>query len=228
MTREQYDYKNEDDTRWHFYESWLQEMPQRIEARNDFPGLSRDLNDFVNRNGEDLISNDIYISQSANFIYVYGKVQNEISIITYLEKNRQSAFVLNTQKNSKFSGQRPSAVDLYLATLNAISPVPLIFTSDNKMTDLGLGIWKKMFKLGKHISVYDVTDKSRAGKTLISIETESDFEKYFGDSVAYNRYRYVLSESVNYYGHVYERFMMRRICESAGTINDDIYEEEDK
>lgn len=228
MSLDQYNYKNEDNTRWHFYESWLREMPQRIAPRNDFPGLLGDLVDFVKRNGESRVSDNIFISASENFIYVYGKVEDEISIITFLERNRQSAFILNTQKNSKFHGQPPSAVGIYLAALDAIKPIPLIFTSDDKMTDLGLGIWKKLISLGKKISVYDVTDKSKTGKTLIPITTELDLEKYFGDQTSFKKYRYVLSEEVNYYDHVHDRFMMRRICESAGTIDDNNYKDEDK
>jgi hypothetical protein len=97
------------------------------------------------------------------------------------------------------------------------------------MTENGLSIWKRLLKLGKHISVYDTTIKSRVGKTLIPVSTEKDLEKYFGDNLQHGNFRYVLSENIqNYNNQVNDRFMMRRICESSDTIDDDIYEEEDK
>jgi hypothetical protein len=229
MSKHQYNYKNDDNTRWHFYESWISEMPQKLPPRYDFDLLLSELKDFLSRNEEQVVYNNIFYAQSENFLYVYGKVNDTISIISYLEKHRQSAFVLNTQKNNLFLKIPPSSVDIYIAALEVTKPLSLVFTSDNKMTENGLSIWKRLLKLGKHISVYDTTIKSRVGKTLIPISNEKDLEKYFGDNLQHGNFRYVLSENIqNYNNQVNDRFMMRRICESSGTIDDDIYEEEDK
>lgn len=231
MSSKHYNYKNSDNTRWHFYESWLQEMPQRFIKRYDFPALLSELQDFLTRNKEQKINKSLYMAESEMFLYVYGNVDNEISIITYMEKSPQAVKILNTQKNEVFKKISPSATDLYLAALAVVQPRSLMFTSDNKMTDRGLSIWKKLLKMGKHISVYDVGDKSRSGKTLIPIPNDQPekLDQYFRDDLTGQHYRYVLSESTyNFNNYVYDRFMMRRICESAGTIDDDNYKDEDK
>lgn len=229
MSKQQYNYKNDHDTRWHFYESWLQEMPQRIEARYDFPGLLNILQEFININGTDNIAKNIFKSESNTSLYIFGKVGNEISIITYMEKTAQSVKIMNTQKNEKFKNTSPTAVDLYLSGRALVKPKGLIFTSDNQMTDRGLGIWKKLMTSGKHISVYDITDKKRTGQTLKQLKSPDELEQYFTNDYSGKNYRYVLSESTdNFNNYTYCYFMTRRICESAGTINDDEYNDEDK
>jgi hypothetical protein len=229
MSEGQYDYKNDDNTRWHFYESWLQEMPQRIKARNDFPGLLNNLQEFISIFGENQISQNIFKSESESTLYVFGRLSNEVSVITYMEKTQQSVKIMNTQKNEKFKGTRPGAVDLYLNALEIVKPKSLMFTSDNQMTDRGLEIWKKLLSMGKYISVYDVTNKSRAGQTLKQLSSPEELEQYFRNDLVGQHYRYVLSESIEEFNnYTYCNFMTRRICESAGTINDDFYKDEDK
>jgi hypothetical protein len=202
MSKEQYNYKNEDDTRWHFYESWLQEMPQRISARNDFPGLLNNLEEFISIFGKEQVTENIFKSESESTLYIFGRVSDKVSIITYMEKTQQSVKIMNTQKNQEFKGVKPSAVDLYLTALDIVKPRSLMFTSDNQMTDRGLEIWKKLMSVGKHISVYDVTNKSRSGQTLIQLRTPEELEKYFRDDYTGQHYRYVLSESVKYIPYV--------------------------
>jgi hypothetical protein len=229
MTNQQYNYKNTDDLRWYFYESWLQEMPERIEARYDFPGLLNILQEFININGVDNISKNIFKSESDTSLYIFGKVGNELSIITYMEKTVQSVKIMNTQKNEKFKNISPTAVDLYLTGLELVKPKGLVFTSDNQMTDRGLDIWKKLLKMGKHISVYDVTNKLKTGQTLKQLKSSDELEQYFKNDYSSQHYRYVLAESLNNFNnYTYCYFMTRRICESANTINDAIYQENDK
>lgn len=229
MSSEHYNYKNEDNIRWHFYESWLQEMPQRIAARNDFPGLLNNLQEFISMFGENQIGENIFKSESDSTLYVFGRLSNKVSIITYMEKTQQSVKIMNTQKNEEFKGLRPSAVDLYLTALEIVKPKSLMFTSDNKMIDRGLEIWKKLLSMGKHISVYDITNKSRTGQTLKQLSSPEEFEQYFRNELTGQNYRYVLSESIEKFNnYTYCYFMTRRICESAGTIDDDNYKDEDK
>jgi hypothetical protein len=141
-----------------------------------------------------------------------------------MEKTTQSVKIMNTQKNEKFKSVRPSAVDLYLTALGIVKPRSLMFTSDNQMTDQGLGIWKKLLSLGKHISVYDITNKARTGQTLKTLSSPEEIEQYFINDQSGQRYRYVLSESTEQFNnYTYCNFMTRRICESAGTICDDNY-----
>jgi hypothetical protein len=226
MSERNYDYKNFDDSRWQFYESWLLEYPQRIESRYDFPGLLNILSEFISIFGETQVAQNIFKSESESSLYIFGKVDDVISIISYMEKTSQSVKIMNTQKNERFTGTRPNAVDVYLTALEIVKPRSLVFTSDNQMTDKGLEIWKKLLSIGKHVSVYDITDKSRTGQTLKQISSPKEMEQYFTNDRSGQRYRYVLSESINQFNnHTYCKFMTRRICESAGTINDKTYEE---
>ena len=88
--------------------------------------------------------------------------------------------------------------------------------SDNKLSDEGFNIWKRLLKDGHKISVYD---KDSPGPSYTEIHSLDELEKYFKHSdPSYKRYTYVLSENIQSLLEIRSLFRLRRTRELSGTL----------
>lgn len=234
------------DSRQTFYESWIRETPDATPPRSDYSIINSELEDFVSRNGEQEVSQDIYYSESKKRMFVYSK-QNKSDgpeIILSLEINPENLSVTNTSSKSDRKNTPPYPSDLYIAALKLAKGKSLVFRSDkevsgtftnpkdNKKYKGAVEIWKRLVKdyPNHQVSVYDTTNKSKVGQTLVPINSEDELLKYFGkpDKIGddtYSKWRFVLSENEkHFYESVYELFSIRRIRELTESARDYDYE----
>jgi hypothetical protein len=183
-------------TRTIFNESWISEMPTGLGEFETFDGLEYNIKEFIKFGIkiEDLGNNLKKIYSDPVMYYWYEK-DGEIQLATELRKENECLIVKMTGKNPKLKGKPPYASDLYSAILKDTDK-NIRLTSDDSLSDEGYGIWKKLFKLGYTISVYDISDFKKVGQSLISLTSIEDMDNYFkNDDNNYKKYQYVLSEN---------------------------------
>jgi len=205
------------DSRKEFFESWIQETPQRSPARNDFNVLLNSLLDFQKVLPAKHVRNNIYYIEGDQVVFFYALGNNEIAAILELEKRPETLTVLSVAKKDTYQFRAPWVSDLYIAAADTFRS--LKFTSDATLTDEGFNLWKRLLKTHT-ILVYDIT---HPGLSLVKIENEEELKKYFGDAHNLKNYRYVLTESTKWFSNVKETFTIRRTREVAGITLDEDY-----
>jgi hypothetical protein len=199
-----------------FNESWLSEMPSGLGSYSSFDGVERTIKEFKKSGLEikNLGNNLNKIDADTVIIYWYEK-DGEIQLGTELGIKNQCLMVNMTGKNPKFKGKPPYASDLYNAILKDTNE-NLRLTSDKTLSDEGYGIWKKLFKLGHTISLYNTSDDAKIGSSLITLISIEDMDKYFKDNDSnYEKYQYVLSENSVSLALVRSQFILREYWESV-------------
>lgn len=197
-----------------FNDTWLFEMPSGVGSFETYDALIYNIRDMlkhgfksekINTNLNKLVSGDV-------IFYWYG-TDSDIELGTELHKKPEGLIVSITGKNPKLRGDKPYASDLYSAILKDTDK-SIRLHSDKQLSDEGFNIWKKLLSLGHKISVYDVHNP---GKTLTSFHSAAEMDKFFKhDDTNFERYQYVLSESLLKLGEVRAKFNTRRHREIAG------------
>lgn len=205
--------------RTHFNKTWLTEMPEGTGNNATYETIKYNINDLKDNHMMPVrVSEDLYkIDLTSSAYYWYEK--NDIILLgSELQKESQGWIVRATGKNPNLKGQPPYDSDLYHAIL-VDSNHSIRILSDNRLSDEGFDIWKKLFSLGHKISVYD---SQNPGQTFATFNTISDFNQYFKhhDS-SFRRYQYILSESGMMLIETRSYFNTRRMRELSGLGTDD-------
>lgn len=232
------------DGRQCFYESWIRETPEADSPRNDYQQVAGDLQEFLTRNKEKPLTQDIYYAESSSLMYVFSKhqISPDADIIVCLEKTPQNLSVLSTaSRPNKITP--PYTTDLYMAALKLAKEKSIVFRSDKTVTDTvknlngdtingAISVWKRLKTdyPEAQVSVYNTDEKQQTGQTLIPINDVSDLYDYFGispdsDKQKYKKWRFVLSENKkHFYDSVYDLFSIRRMRELTNVTLDEDYE----
>jgi hypothetical protein len=184
-----------------FQKSWIDEKiliesPEGIGKFELYDMLKYDINDLISNNfASTILKNingfDFKKIELTTTIYYWFEKNGEIILGSELEKNPQSLIVHITGKNSNYRRKFPYASDLYALILNN-SKKGIRLMSDVQLSDEGYNIWKKLFKLGCNISVYDRTSPGRTFKTFDKL---NDFDDYFkNDDTNFQKYQFILTE----------------------------------
>jgi len=202
------------DSRRDFIKSWLTESPEGIGFTDYSQTIANIIYDYIS-NGAlviDLGNNLKKIEYAQTVIYWY-EINNEILLGAEFSKTPQNLTVGMIGKKNK--GHPPYASDLYNAVLTD-QDKSIRIISDTKLSDEGIGIWKKLLNQGRKILVYD---SSHPGKSFTEITTEDELMKYFNhDNSDFRKYQFVISESGMKYGNTRGFFLTRRYRELFGIL----------
>ena len=92
------------DSRLAFYESWMCESPQQIANRNDFVDILNNLKGYMNYYKSKEISQNLFLLEGNQMMFVYYEENNIITIIVELEKKDQTLIVINVAKDNMYKG----------------------------------------------------------------------------------------------------------------------------
>lgn len=202
------------DTREDFERTWLMEMPTGLGNFDTFDNLEYNIKDRMKYIEPISVSDNIWKMGDEVCFYWFG-TKTEIILGAELHRKPQGLIVAIVGKNPKYKGKPPYASSLYDVILKDTHKSLRIF-SDTMLSNDGYNIWKKLFQLGYHISVYD---NEQPGKTFKTFDTEQEMDDFFEiDNNDFKRYQYVLSESGKYLGETRGYFNTRRYRELAGVL----------
>jgi hypothetical protein len=179
-----------------FNKNWLFEAPLYIRRgkNNSYNELMSSITRNFN-NGHKVV----YVSQELNKLEtpasIFYWIDNEIA--AELEQKPTGLYI-------DLVAKRPGSVvnpsDFYKMIL--ADAKQLIFNSDKLSDEDATSIWQRLLNDGHKLFVYnteDVFDK-------INVDSKEDLEKYLGVGVEFQKYRYVLSESVKEHSTVTTSF----------------------
>jgi len=119
-----------------------------------------------------------------------------VEIIAQFEKKANGLYVELIGSREGSAGYASEFYEMILLDVGR-----LIFSGD-MLSNQGFGIWKQLFKDGKKLFVYDMSN-SRNNKT---IDSEQELQSYMNDK----KYRFVLSESAKQHSLVTTSFDLLR------------------
>jgi hypothetical protein len=131
---------------------------------------------------------------------------NTVEVIAQFEKKATGLYV---ELIGKRAGSTMYASKFYEMVL--LDADRLIFSGD-MLSNQGLGIWKQLFRDGKKLFVYDMSNSSN-NKT---IDSEQELQSYMNDK----KYRFVLSESVKQHSLVTTSFDLLRTYNLTFNLGD--------
>jgi hypothetical protein len=199
-----------------FTETWLMEMPEGLGSFSTFDQLDYSIKDRIKHGSQVVdVTKDTKKITGSQVIFYWIEINGEIALATELQIRPQGLIVSVTGKNPKYTGKAPYASDLYNLILKD-SGKSIRLISDSTLSDEGYGIWKRLFKQGNKISVYD---KEEPGKTFTTLKSIEDMDKYFAnDDTDFRRYQYVLSEAGEVLAETRSYFNTRRMRELTGLL----------
>jgi hypothetical protein len=211
------------DIRTNFITTFLLEMPEKVLVGDSYNIIVNDINELMLDNTYPVtkIQNNLYKIEGNQIIYYWYGTQNNISLGIELEKRPQALVVRYIGKNPELKGRTPFASELYNEILkDQQSPIRLM--SDDKLSDEGYGIWKKLFSAGHRIGVYN---KKNPGHTFQKLSSQEEMDNFFGmnkfskDPILYKNYQYVILESSGLSSEAKIFFSNRRIWEINNSLN---------
>jgi len=162
------------------------------------------------------IKSNFYKIELEGQIYYWYEKNGKILLGAQFEKSRKALRVNFIAKVNK--GKPTYASDLYNDVLDDrknIKGINSIVMSDDKLSEEGLKIWKKLFDNGHKVLVYDVDNP---GQSYVTLHNVDDLDNYFRmNDPSYKRYRYVLSEGLHYLD-TRTAFHLRRLRETSGLL----------
>lgn len=176
-----------------FSETWLMEMPMGIGSFSMYDFIVYNIKDRI-RSGSKVIDlgNNLKKIDGEQIKYYWYEKDGKIQLGVELSVRPQGLVVNALGKDSKLRRNSPYASDLYNAILNN-SNRSIKLLSDTQISDEAYDLWKRLFKLGHKITVYD---RERPGQTMQTFDSVEDMRRFFAyDNETYKRYQYVLSES---------------------------------
>jgi len=200
-------------SRTDFIETWLFEMPEGTGHFEIYDALEYGIKDLIQSGFAPIkLAGDLYKIEGVNIVYYWIEKDKTILLGCELEKRPQGLVINTTGKNPNIRGKAPFASDLYTAILHD-QQSSIRILSDETLSDEGYNIWKRLFKLGNKISVYD---KQTPGQTFQTFNNIEDMDEYFQyDNTDYQRYQFVLSPQGIILGETRNNFHIRRIRETT-------------
>lgn len=116
-------------------------------------------------------------------------------------------------------GTNVYASDFYLKVLKYRKSVnaSIRLSSDTKLTNASLNIWKRLLSSGHPINAYD-KNSDNVGQSHVMLRTVADLEKFISTDADMQRYRFVLSENLLEGLEVMTHFATRRMRELCGLL----------
>jgi hypothetical protein len=194
-----------------FIETWLTEMPMGLGSFPTFDQVEYTIKDRIKAGSKVIdVSPNIKKIVGQQVIYYWVEIKGEIALGVELQIRPQALVVSVIGKNRKYVNKPPYASDLYNSILQD-SGKSIRLISDLSLSDEGYDIWKRLFKQGHKISVYD---RAEPGKTFTTLNSIEEMDKYFAmDDTDYKRYQYVLSEMGEVLAETRSYFNTRRYRE---------------
>ena len=182
-----------------FRREWLFETPLSTGASGHNP-----YNDLVTAirtniqsgNNPDDVGNGLKKLEMGSQATYWLENDNAVEIIAQFEKKANGLYVELIGKRAESAEYASKFYEMVLSDAGR-----LIFSGD-VLSDPGLGIWKQLFRDGKKLFVYDMSN-SRNNKT---IDSEQELQLYMNDK----KYRFVLSESAKQHSLVTTSFNLLR------------------
>jgi hypothetical protein len=198
-----------------FTESWVKEMASGLGHFETYDALSYAINDLL-KNGlrPKSVKDGIFkIDVAQNVFYWVGTADGiDIKLAIELRKESEALVVTMLGKKRDLKGKPPFASDLY-ALIAKDYDENIRIRSDKFLSDEGYAVWKKLVSKGFKVSVYDADEPGKTFKTFDSPEELDSFFKH--DDSDYERYQFVLSESIENLMNVRSSFNTRRYRESV-------------
>ena len=200
-----------------FNQTWLTEEPQRTVLADYYGALVFNIQDLISHGKKPINVTDTVKKIKLNTAaYYWYEIDNEIKLAVELTKKPRAYQVRVVGKQASLHGKPPYATDLYNIILNDTKR-PIKILSDTLLTDGGFQIWKQLYKDGHVISVYNTENPGQSFKTL---DSEKDFDNYFGSKHELRDYIFVLNES-SFLAETRSYFNTRRLRELSGLdVND--------
>jgi hypothetical protein len=178
-----------------FNKIWLFETPMSTgpSGSNPYNDLMLSINSNIN-NGHNVvdISNKLHkLETPANIFYW---IDNEIA--AELEQKPTGLYVDLVAKKPGSTTYASTFYEMILADAKQ-----LIFSGD-KISDEGIGVWKQLLNNGHKLFVYN-TENAFDKNSINSVE---ELKKYLGPATEFQKYRYVLSESIKEHSTVTTSF----------------------
>ena len=205
-------------SRTNFNESWLSEMPERIESTDLIDMIKYTIQDLQNNNQSPTqVSPNLKKIELSSVVYYWQEDAKGNIIIGGEFGKTPQALVVHAVGKQGNKGQPPWASDLYLAVLADQSKTQksIRLSSDSTMTDEGVNIWKRLLKAGHPISVYD---KTSPGQTHTRINSPEEMDQFIQADTNFRKYQFVVSESISESLEVRSYFLTRRTRELAGML----------
>lgn len=202
-------------SRTQFIESWLFEMPERIDDLEAYDTLAWTIKDRIS-GGEtpQQIKPGIYKLGKQILLYWMG-TPNKVDLAMELAQKPQSLVINLTGKHPLLQGKPPYATDLYAAILD--DNETSLIVSDATLTDSGINIWKKLVQLGYYVTVYNM---DKPGHSRQTIKSPHELDVFLAkDDTDYRRWRFVISKPGIQIGETVSAFNTRRYRELAGMEN---------
>lgn len=180
-----------------FSESWIKEMASGLGQFETYDALVYSINDFIKKGIiPKEISNGIFkIDIAQTVLYWFGSSDGkDILLAVELRKESEALVVTMLGKKISIRGKSPFASDLY-AIIAKDAGENVRIKSDKFLSDEGYAVWKQLVLSGLHVSVYDTTHPGKTFKTFNSPEELDQFFRH--DNSEYERYQFVLSESID-------------------------------
>lgn len=197
-----------------FIDTWLVEMPMGIDETDYYEQIVQNIKEKIQHNAEVIkLPNNLYKIQGHQIVLYWYELNEKITLCAELDIRPQGLRVNMISKNKDFNNKPPYASDLYNAILND-SNRPIRIESDTQLSEKGYAIWKRLYRMGNKITVYDPTNPGQTYHTLNSIDDMDNFIKY-KDSL-YKKYQFILSKDGEMLSESRIFFNNRRFRELAG------------
>lgn len=182
-----------------FKREWLFESPiiTGPSSHDPYPDLVNAIKTNIDAgNIPDESANGLKKLELGNQITYWIEQHGVVEIITQFEKTAHGLFVEITGKRKGSTIYASKFYEMILADAGR-----LIFSGD-LISDEGFGIWRRLFKDGKKLFVYNMSNIDQHQ----TIDNEDDLQKYLNNK----NYRFVLSESVKQHSTVTTSFNLLR------------------
>lgn len=179
-----------------FTESWISEMASGLGQFETYDAIVYCIKDFI-KNGiiPKKLEKDIFkIDVARTVLYWIGTEDgNSVDLAVELRKESESLVVTMLGKKRSLKGKAPFASNFY-AFIAKDAGENIRLKSDKFLSDEGYKVWKKLVSSGLKVSVYDADEP---GKTFKTFDEPDELDKFFKhDDSDYERYQYILSESI--------------------------------
>lgn len=202
-------------SRTDFNESWLAEMPLGTGkmGNNCYNTVVSSIRDFItHRVDVSDLGNGFKKIQGQHVAYYWHEHNGTITIATEFSVKPQ-ALIVNVIAKNPSTNNTVHTTELYDLVLKD-NHKSIKLMSDDRLSDDGYKLWKRLLQMGHAISVYD---NHTPGQTLQTLKSVEDMEQFFkvNDSSA-RRWQYVLSEQGVKLGETRSFFNTRRMRELCG------------
>ena len=148
-------------------------------------------------------------------LYWRQNAQGQITIAAEFRRTPEALVVSLLGKHPALQGQPPYASEFYHEILQD-SHTAIRIMSDDKLSDEGMAVWKKLLAKGHKISVYD---SNKPGQTFHTLQHVEDLDGFFSKTdPLYKRYQFVLTEDNIVYMETRGFFNLRRFRELSNIL----------